>query len=63
MLLVVVVVVIVVVVVVVVKLAKLIDDYIENANKKDIKEQAYKIGLFNFDPKHLKEKYIKIINK
>jgi hypothetical protein len=46
-----------------VKLAKLIDDYIENANKKDIKEQAYKMGLFNFDPKHLKEKYIKIINK
>jgi hypothetical protein len=46
-----------------IKLAKLVDDYINNDNKKDIKNQAYKLGLYNFDPKILKDKYEKIIKK
>ena len=45
------------------KLATLIDDYINSDNIKNIKDQAYKLALFNFDPKILKDKYKKIIDK
>ena len=46
-----------------IKLATLVDNYINSDNIKDTKDQAYKLALFNFDPKILKDKYKKIINK
>lgn len=45
------------------KLARLVDNYVNSKNNSLDKEQAFKIGCLNFDPKNLKEKYIKIINE
>ena len=44
-------------------LAKIIDEYISNHSKHEIKETAVKIGLNNFSVDNLKEKYINIINE
>ena len=44
-------------------LAKIIDNYVANNNKQNIKQDALEIGLANFSVENLKEKYIKIINK
>jgi glycosyltransferase involved in cell wall biosynthesis len=46
-----------------VSLAKIIDNYVANNNKQNIKQDALKIGLENFSIENLKEKYIKIINE
>jgi hypothetical protein len=45
------------------KLAKIIDKYIGNNRKKEIKETAVKIGLENFSVDSLKQKYLNIINE
>jgi hypothetical protein len=45
------------------RLAKMIDKYVGNNRKKEIKETAVKIGLDNFSADNLKDKYIKIINE
>jgi hypothetical protein len=45
------------------RLANIIDEYISNDNKHEIKETAVKIGLNNFSVDSLKEKYINIINE
>jgi hypothetical protein len=45
------------------RLAKIIDKYIGNNSKYEIKETAVKIGLNNFSVDSLKEKYINIINE
>ena len=42
------------------KLAKLIDDYVNN-NKEDQKKKAYDLALQNFDTNVLKDKYLKVI--
>jgi glycosyltransferase involved in cell wall biosynthesis len=44
-------------------LAKIIDSYVANNNKQNIKQDALEIGLSNFSVENLKEKYIKIINE
>ena len=44
-------------------LAKVIDKYIGNSIKSDIKQIAYNIGMDNFSVDNLKNKYIDIINK
>ena len=44
-------------------LAKVIDNYIGNNIKSDIKQIAYNIGMDNFSVNNLKNKYIDIINK
>jgi hypothetical protein len=44
------------------KLAKVIDDYIKDSNKLQIKNNAYQIGLDTFSVETLKQKYIEIIN-
>lgn len=44
-------------------LARIIDKYVSNNDKKNIKQNALEIGLENFSVKNLKEKYIKIINE
>ena len=44
-------------------LAKIIDNYVANNNKQNIKQDALEIGLANFSVENLKEKYTKIINK
>ena len=44
-------------------LAKIIDSYVANNNKQNIKQDALEIGLENFSVENLKEKYIKIINE
>ena len=44
-------------------LAKIIDNYVANNNKQNIKQDALEIGLENFSVENLKEKYIKIINE
>ena len=44
-------------------LAKVIDKYVANDNKQNIKQNALEIGLQNFSVENLKEKYIKIINE
>jgi hypothetical protein len=44
-------------------LARIIDKYISNNTKNDIKQIAYKIGIDNFSVDSLKNKYIDIINK
>jgi glycosyltransferase involved in cell wall biosynthesis len=46
-----------------VSLAKIIDSYVANNNKQNIKQNALEIGLVNFSVENLKEKYIKIINE
>ena len=45
------------------RLAKVIDKYVGNNRKKEIKKTAVKIGLDNFSADNLKDKYIKIINE
>ena len=45
------------------KLAKIIDKYIGNNRKYEIKETAVKIGLENFSVDSLKQKYLNIINE
>ena len=45
------------------RLANIIDEYIGNHSKHEIKETAVKIGLNNFSVDSLKEKYINIINE
>jgi hypothetical protein len=44
-------------------LAKIIDKYVENNNKTEIKQIAYSIGIDNFSVDNLKNKYLDIINK
>lgn len=44
-------------------LAKIIDSYINNKNKKDIKNNALDIGMINFSKESLKNKYLEIIKK
>jgi hypothetical protein len=44
-------------------LAKIIDKYISNNTKNDIKQVAYSIGMNNFSVDNLKNKYLDIINK
>ena len=41
-------------------LAKLVDDYVNNTDKKKIKERALTIGSENFDPENLKTQYIEL---
>ena len=45
------------------KFANVIDKYVKNNNKKEIKEKALSIGLENFSVDNLKQKYLDIINK
>ena len=45
------------------KLAQVIDNYISNDTKNDIKQIAYNIGMDNFSVDNLKNKYLDIINK
>jgi hypothetical protein len=45
------------------RLAKIIDEYISNDNKYQIKETAVKIGIDNFSVDKLKQKYLDIINQ
>jgi hypothetical protein len=45
------------------KLAKVIDKYVGNNRKKEIKETAVEIGLENFSVNILKQKYLNIINE
>jgi hypothetical protein len=44
-------------------LAKIIDKYVKNNNKTEIKQTAYNIGIDNFSVDNLKNKYLDIINK
>ena len=44
-------------------LAKTIDDYMSVKDKRLYKEQAYNIGITNFSPNVLKDKYLKIISQ
>jgi hypothetical protein len=44
------------------KLANQIDEYINNKNKNDHKERAYQIGLDNFSPENLLDKYLEVIS-
>ncbi len=44
-------------------LAKTIDDYINIKDKVSYKEQAYNIGVANFSPVILKEKYLELISQ
>jgi hypothetical protein len=43
-------------------LAKIIDEYISNKNKLNIKQKAFDIGFNNFDTSILKDKYLDLIN-
>jgi glycosyltransferase involved in cell wall biosynthesis len=45
------------------RLAQIIDNYVSNSNKDQIKNQAYNIGLQNFSVENLKQKYLDIINE
>ena len=45
------------------RLANIIDEYISNNNKYQIKETAVKIGLDNFSADKLKQRYLDIINE
>ena len=45
------------------RLANIIDEYISNDNKYQIKETAVKIGLDNFSADKLKQRYLDIINQ
>jgi hypothetical protein len=45
------------------KLAQVIDNYISNNTKNDIKQIAYNLGMDNFSVENLKNKYLDIINK
>jgi hypothetical protein len=44
-------------------LAKTIDDYMSVKDKRIYKEQAYNIGISNFSPKTLKDKYLEVISQ
>jgi hypothetical protein len=45
------------------KLAKIIDKYVGNDRKSEIKKTAVQIGLANFSVDNLKQKYLNIINE
>ena len=45
------------------RLANIVDEYISNNNKYQIKETAVKIGLDNFSADKLKQRYLDIINQ
>jgi hypothetical protein len=45
------------------KLAQVIDNYISNDIKNNIKQIAYNIGMDNFSVDNLKSKYLDIIKK
>ena len=45
------------------RLAKVLDKYVENNQKIDLKKKALEIGLENFSVEKLKDKYINIINE
>jgi glycosyltransferase involved in cell wall biosynthesis len=45
------------------KFANIVDEYIRNNNKQEIKEKALSIGIENFSVDNLKQKYLDIINK
>jgi glycosyltransferase involved in cell wall biosynthesis len=44
------------------KLANQIDEYVNNKNKNDYKEKAYQIGIDNFSPENLLDKYLEVIS-
>lgn len=44
-------------------LAKLIDDYVNDANKIEQKQKAFEIGINNFATENLKQKYLDILEK
>jgi glycosyltransferase involved in cell wall biosynthesis len=44
------------------KLANQIDEYVNNKNKNDYKERAYQIGIDNFSPENLLDKYLEVIS-
>jgi hypothetical protein len=44
-------------------LAKLIDDYVNDANKIEQKQKAFEIGMNNFATENLKQKYLDILEK
>jgi hypothetical protein len=44
-------------------LAKLIDDYVNDANKIEKKQKAFEIGMNNFATENLKQKYLDILEK
>jgi glycosyltransferase involved in cell wall biosynthesis len=44
------------------KLANQIDEYVNNKNKNDYKERAYQIGIDNFSPENLLNKYLEVIS-
>jgi len=45
------------------ELAEKVDQYVRTKNKEEQKTQAFELGLNNFSPLVLKEKYLKIINE
>jgi hypothetical protein len=45
------------------RLAKIVDNYMHNRKKNELKEQAIEIGFKNFAMENLKDRYIDIINK
>jgi hypothetical protein len=47
----------------IIKLAELVDNYANSNDQELIKKEAFRLGLFNFDPKNLKERYDNIIHK
>ncbi len=44
------------------KLANQIDEYVNNKNKNEYKEKAYQIGIDNFSPDKLIDKYLDVIS-
>jgi glycosyltransferase involved in cell wall biosynthesis len=44
------------------KLANQIDEYVNNKNKNGYKEKAYQIGIDNFSPDNLLDKYLEVIS-
>jgi glycosyltransferase involved in cell wall biosynthesis len=44
------------------KLANQIDEYVNNKNKNEYKEKAYQIGIDNFSPDNLLDKYLEVIS-
>jgi hypothetical protein len=44
-------------------LAKVIDDYVNDANKIEQKQKAFEIGINNFATENLKQKYLDILEK
>ena len=44
-------------------LAKIVDDYMKQKSKTEEKKQAFEIGMNNFAPENLKQKYLDILEK